>query len=81
MTRLLVYPFAGAACGLLAAVMIVPVFSGNAPDTAGVTLFVGTFLAGSGAIAGAILGGVDMLMRRERTHPVQMKSVADEQSR
>lgn len=67
MSRLLVYPFGGAAVGVLAAVLIVPMMSGGAPDTAAIMLLVGTFLAGSGAIAGAIVGAVDVFRPRNRT--------------
>jgi hypothetical protein len=52
------FPFAGAALGFLGALVLVPVLLGTEParDRNAITLFVGTFLAGSGAIAGAISG-------------------------
>lgn len=66
MGRMLFYPFAGAGFGALAAVLIVPAMGGKSPDTTAITLFVGTFLAGTGAIAGAIIGGADYLRRRDQ---------------
>ncbi|MDP1795865.1 MAG: hypothetical protein Q8K78_00205 [Planctomycetaceae bacterium] len=67
MNRFLLYPFAGVAIGVLAAVVIVPIIGGAAHDTAAITLFVGTFLAGSGAITGALIGLADLLLRTDRT--------------
>jgi len=58
--------FAGAGIGFLAACLLVQMMTGGAPsrDTAAITLFVGTFLAGTGAIAGAIAGGMAELRAR-----------------
>lgn len=46
-------------------------------DGAGIVLFVGTFLAGAGAIAGAVIGGVAELLvffqRREQARQSQGK--------
>ncbi len=67
MNRLLLYPFAGVAIGVLASVVIVPIMGGASPDTAAIMLFVGTILAGSGAIAGALVGLADLLLRADRT--------------
>jgi hypothetical protein len=56
MGRTLAYPLAGFGLGFLAAVILVQIMT-PAPrsDTAGVTLFIGAFLAGTGSIAGAIV--------------------------
>ena len=64
MSRLLMYPFAGAACGALTAVVIVSAIGGNSEETFGMTVLVGTFLAGAGAVAGAILGAAEMFIAR-----------------
>jgi hypothetical protein len=60
MSRTLVGSLAGAGVGLLVGCVGVAIVSGGqaASDTAGITLFVGSFLAGTGAIAGAVIGGV-----------------------
>lgn len=62
MSRLLMYPFAGAACGALTAVVIVPAIGGNSEESFGMTVVVGTFLAGAGAVAGAILGAAELFV-------------------
>jgi hypothetical protein len=67
MGRTLIYPFAGAVIGFLAAFVIVPMMAGSASDTAAITLFVGTFLAGTGAIAGAIVGAVAYSKNKQQT--------------
>lgn len=80
MSRVLMYPFAGAACGALTAIVIVPLIGGNADGTVGVTLVVGTVLAGSGAIAGAVLGAAEMFMThldRVRSSPARQTSESD----
>ncbi len=77
MNRMLVYPFAGAAIGVMAAVMIVSVMSGGAPDTAAITLFVGVFLAGTGSIAGALVGLVNVLVKAERTRLTDSPGVSE----
>lgn len=66
MSRLLIYPFAGAACGALAAMIVVPLVGGANSDIAAITLFVGTFLAGAGAIAGAVIAGAEVLAAQQR---------------
>jgi hypothetical protein len=60
MSRTLVCSLAGAGVGLLVGCVGVIIASGAqaGSDTAAVTLFVGSFLAGTGAIAGAVVGGV-----------------------
>lgn len=60
MSRALVCSLAGAGVGFLAGCAGVIIASGAraGTDTAAVTLFVGSFLAGAGAIAGAVIGGV-----------------------
>jgi hypothetical protein len=64
----LLYSLAGAGVGFLVAIVIVRMFAGTPPpsDTAAITLFVGTFLAGCGAIAGAITGGVAEFLRKPK---------------
>lgn len=66
MGRTGVYSITGAIIGFLAAFPIIWVMSGGETyrDTAAITLFVGTFLAGSGAIAGAITGATQEFVRR-----------------
>ena len=60
MGRTLVSSLAGAGVGFLVGIAGVYMVSGSQParDTGAVILFVGAFLAGAGAIAGAIIGGV-----------------------
>lgn len=60
MSRSLVGSVAGAGIGLLVGFVGVIVATGGeaARDTAGIILFVGSFLAGAGAVAGAVIGGV-----------------------
>jgi hypothetical protein len=60
MSRTLLCSLAGAGVGfLLGAVGVAIASDGQAGrDTAAITLFVGSFLAGMGAIAGAVIGGV-----------------------
>jgi hypothetical protein len=66
MGRTLLYPFAGAGIGFLAAFVIVRMMAGaSSPSEAtAITVFVGTFLAGTGAIAGAIIGAAECVRRR-----------------
>lgn len=66
MSRLLIYPFAGAGCGALAAMIVVPLVGGANSDIAAITVFVGTFLAGAGAIAGAVIAGGEVLASQQR---------------
>jgi hypothetical protein len=67
-----VYSFAGAGVGFLVGFAVLWMMTSAQPpsDRYPVALFVGIFLAGSGAIAGAIIGGVADLLkfvrRRER---------------
>jgi hypothetical protein len=52
---------AGAGTGFLVGFVAVSIAAGghlSSPDIPAIILFVGVFLAGSGAIAGAIIGGV-----------------------
>lgn len=65
MGRMLLYPFVGAGIGFLAAVLIIQIMLGASPprDTLAITMFAGIFLAGCGAIAGAIVGGVESSKR------------------
>lgn len=60
MARTFLCSVAGAGVGFLAGFAAVMVASGgkSGSDTPGIVLFVGCFLAGTGAIAGAIIGGV-----------------------
>jgi hypothetical protein len=66
MARTAMCSFAGAAIGILLAFIMVHIASGGMPgsDTAAITLFVGTFLAGTGAIAGAVVGGMAEYLNR-----------------
>lgn len=79
MRRLLLYPFAGAALGVLAAATVIPAIGGNAEGTFGVALVAGIFLAGSGAIAGAILGAAEMFRTRmdHQAKPAQDRNGVD----
>ena len=60
MGRTLLCSLAGAGVGFLVGFAAVHIAVGAEParDTGAITLFVGVFLAGTGAIAGAIIGGV-----------------------
>ena len=60
MGRTLLCSFAGAGVGFLVGYAGVSVTAGPQPtsDTGPMILFVGSFLAGTGAIAGAVIGGV-----------------------
>jgi len=60
MSRTFVCSIAGAVVGFLAGYVGVIIVSGGqaGSDTAGLTLVLGSFLAGAGAIAGAVIGGV-----------------------
>jgi hypothetical protein len=60
MGRTLLCSLAGAGAGFLVGSAAVSITAGAQPasDTGAITLFVGCFLAGTGAIAGAIIGGV-----------------------
>ena len=76
MGRTCLYSFAGAGIGFLAAFVIVGMMVGASPpsDTTAITLFVGTFLAGTGAIAGAITGAVaEFVKRTEQARAAQMQ--------
>ena len=77
MGRTSLYPFAGAGIGALAAVVIVPAIGGASSDTTAITLFVGTFLAGTGAIAGAIVGGVEFLRGRDQARAARGRGASD----
>lgn len=60
MGRTLLCSLAGAGAGFLVGFAVVLVAAGRQPasDTGPAIMFVGVFLAGTGAIAGAIIGGV-----------------------
>lgn len=60
MGRTCLCSFAGAGIGFLVGFAIVRMMAGAEParDTTAIAVFVGIFLAGTGAIAGAIIGGV-----------------------
>ena len=60
MGRTMLCSLAGAGTGFLAGYAGVCITTGGQPasDTGAIILFVGSFLAGAGAIAGAIVGGV-----------------------
>lgn len=60
MDRTLLYSLAGAGAGFLVGFAVVSITAGAQPagDTGPIIMFVGSFLAGTGAIAGAIIGGV-----------------------
>jgi hypothetical protein len=60
MGRTLLCSLAGAGAGFLLGYAGVCIAAGAEPksDTGAIILFVGSFLAGAGAIAGAIIGGV-----------------------
>ena len=64
MVRTLICSLAGAGAGFVAGAVIVLIAAKGEPgrDTVVVTLFVGCFFAGTGAIAGAIIGGVADLL-------------------
>jgi hypothetical protein len=66
MGRTWLYSFAGAGIGFLVGFVIVQLMAGasSPSETTAITLFVGTFLAGTGAIAGAITGGVAELSKK-----------------
>jgi hypothetical protein len=76
MGRTCLYSFAGAGIGFLVGFVIVQMMAGAKPasDSTVIALFVGTFLAGTGAIAGAIVGGVEFFMRRQQAREAQVKS-------
>jgi len=59
MIRALLCSLAGAGSGFLVGCVTISLAAGPQPtgDTGPVILFVGVFLAGAGAIAGAIIGG------------------------
>ncbi len=76
MGRTCLYSFAGAGIGFLGAFVIVRMMAGASPpsENTAITLFVGTFLAGTGAIAGAITGGVaEFVKRTEQAKQAQVK--------
>ena len=58
MRRASLCSLAGACAGFFVGFAVVSLAAGAEPpsDTGAITLFVGTFLAGAGAIAGAIIG-------------------------
>jgi hypothetical protein len=60
MVRTLLCSLAGAVSGFVAGLAVVVVTAGPQPhsDTGPFAMLVGVFLAGAGAIAGAVIGGV-----------------------
>jgi len=64
MGRTLLCSLAGAGAGFLVGFAVVRMTAGAQPasDTGPAIMFVGVFLAGTGAIAGAIIGGVADLL-------------------
>jgi hypothetical protein len=78
MKHTLFYSFAGAGIGFLVAIAIALMTDAlSTRDGGAIIMFLGAFLAGPGAIAGAIIGGVaDLLVyfkRREQTRQSQVK--------
>jgi hypothetical protein len=69
MGRTLLGSLAGAGAGFLVGYVAVCITAGGQParDTGAIILFVGSFLAGTGAIAGAVIGGVADLREAART--------------
>ena len=65
----------GAGAGYLLGFVAVAIMSGGQPphDAAAIILFVGSFLAGTGAIAGAVIGG-------GADRPLSRRAVDEEQS-
>ncbi len=80
MGRTLLYLFAGAGIGLLVAFVIVRMMAGASPpsDTTAITLFLSTVLAGTGAIAGAIVGAVDSFKRRSQEKEKQVQQTVQQ---
>jgi hypothetical protein len=68
MGRTMLGSLTGAVVGFLAGYAGVCITAGGQPasDTGAIILFVGSFLAGTGAIAGAIIGGVADLRELSR---------------
>lgn len=66
MVRTLACSLVGAGAGFLAGVLgisvVLGIVGGYHSDTFAVSVFVGAFLAGAGAIAGAVMGGVADLL-------------------
>ena len=64
MVRTWLYSFAGAGVGFFVGFVLVWMMSGGRPasDKAAITLFMGGLLAGAGAVAGALIGGVAALL-------------------
>jgi len=71
MNRTLLCSLAGGGAGFLVGFAVVSMAAGAQPasDTGAIIMFVGSFLAGTGAIAGAIIGGVadlrEFFMRKD----------------
>jgi hypothetical protein len=80
MKRTLFCSFVGAGIGVLAAIVFGSMTGALSSRDGGalIILFIGTFLAGIGAIAGAIIGGVAELMtflrEKEQTRESQVHS-------
>jgi hypothetical protein len=79
MGRTLLCSLAGAGAGFLAGFVVVGLAAGAQPasDTGPATLIVGVFLAGTGSIAGAIIGGVADLRELFRSKDQAQSGVQD----
>lgn len=75
MSRTWRYSLAGVGIGFLLGFVIVSVMAGPQPtnDTFGISLLIGSFLGGTGAVAGALIGGVADLLEYYRKRDEAMK--------
>jgi hypothetical protein len=69
LTGSLVGSGAGFILGYLAMCLVLTAVYGVQSDTVPICLFVGVFLAGAGAIAGAVTGGIADLLAYKRSRP------------
>jgi hypothetical protein len=81
MGRTLLCSLAGAGVGFLVGFAAIRMAAGEQPasDTGPAILFVGVFLAGTGAIAGAIIGGVADLREFFRRKDQAQREMQDRQ--
>jgi hypothetical protein len=84
MGRTCLFSLAGAGIGFVAGILIIQIafVSGgrsNAPDATAVSVFVGVFLAGCGAISGAIVGAVGAIRTKQQAKedPTRRESERD----
>ncbi len=79
MGRTLLCSLAGAGAGFLVGFAVVRMAAGAQPasDTGPISMFVGVFLAGTGAIAGAIIGGVADLLEFFRRKDQALRKARD----